>query len=66
MSPEYSSGAFSFFSFQIFLRISPAIQVCLEHFYFPLCASKPGCELSKVARKDIVKTQRGEYQHLQA
>lgn len=28
---------------------------CLEQFDFPLCASKPGCELSKAASKAAAK-----------
>ena len=32
----------------------------LEQFDSPLCASKPGCELSKAASKAAVKTRRGE------
>ena len=35
------------------------IRARLEQFDFPLCASKPGCELSKAASKAAVKTQRG-------
>lgn len=31
----------------------------LEQFDFPLCASKPVCELSKAASKSAVKTRRG-------
>ena len=35
------------------------IRARLEQFDFPLCASKPGCELSKAASKAAVKTRRG-------
>lgn len=45
-----------FFSF---LWVSPVIRACLEQFDFPLCASKPDCELSKAASEVVVKIQRG-------
>lgn len=34
------------------------IRARLERFDFPLCASKPGCELSKAAGKAAVKTRK--------
>lgn len=49
-SPEFTScfGEFHLWS-------EPA----LSTFDFPLCASKPGCELSKAASKAVVRTRRG-------
>lgn len=48
------------FSLSLFFwRVSPVIRARLEQFDFPLCASKPGCELSKAASKAAAKTRRG-------
>lgn len=60
VSPEFTSGFFFLFFFCRFQRVSPVSRAHLEQFDFLLCASKPGCELSKAASKAVVKTRRGE------